>query len=206
MTKSLTLVGAIALGVLAGWLMQPKTEARIPPAQPPLVSLEQMGNLATVRVNYANVLEFTEKLTQDIPWTQWELRFGSAKVLLVARGDCLVGTDLKRATYLNVDEAKRSAVLQLPMPSLLSARVSHEPRDKGGSYFYSMSSTGIEQLIPGTDRQRKAIDAALAKAQEDISRSCGSQDVLATAKKNAESVLLPLLAASKWQVTLRWVP
>ncbi|HJV83884.1 MAG TPA: DUF4230 domain-containing protein [Noviherbaspirillum sp.] len=204
MTKLLSIVGAIALGALGTWLIVPKLSNTQPP-QPPLMSLEQMGHLVSVKVNYANVIEFTEKLTKDIPWTNWELRFGGTKVLLVARGDCLVGTDFRLAKYQEVDKTSRSAVLVLPAPKSLSARVNHDPREKGGSYFYAITATGIEPIIPGSANRTKAIDAALGKAQQEIARVCGSAEVVATAKRNAEAVLLPAFSASGWKVNVRWL-
>ncbi|NBU89129.1 MAG: YecA family protein [Betaproteobacteria bacterium] len=75
-----------------------------------------MGSLTTLRVNYSNVIEFAEKLTQDIPWTQWELRLGGTTVLLIARGDCYLGTDLRSAKYEQVSAADKTATLSLPTP------------------------------------------------------------------------------------------
>jgi len=176
-----------------------------PEPQPALLSLEAMGHLASVKVNYAGVIEFTEKITQGIPWTQWELQLGGTRVLLVARGDCLIGTDLRLAKYQNTSEANRTSELVLPAPKPISARVNHEAREKGGSYFYSINGFGLEPLIPGTENRSKAISSALAKAQQDIEASCSSPDVLATAKKNAEAVLKPAFGAVGWNVQVRWL-
>ncbi len=204
MTKYLSIVGAIALGALGMWFYG--TKSSTPPIpQPPLMSLEQMGHLVLVKVNYANVIEFTEKITQDIPWTQWELRFGGTKVLLVARGDCLVGTDFRLAKYQAVNPTSKSVVLLLPTPKPISARVSHAPRQNGGSYFYAITGTGIEPIIPGSSNRTKAINAALGKAQQEIERVCGNAEVLATAKRNAEIVLLPAFSASGWKVKVQWI-
>jgi len=203
MTKVLSIVGAIALGVVGMWLFGPKPPDA-PPPQPALMSPQEMGHLASVKANYANVIEFTEKMTQDIPWTQWELRFGGTRVLLVARGDCLVGTDFRSAKYENKNETARTAVLVLPVPRPISARVSHDPKEKGGSYFYAINSTGLEPLIPGSANRTRAIDSALGRAQEEIERACSNSDVLATAKKNAEEVLKPAFSAIGWKVQIRW--
>ncbi len=203
MTKLLSIVGAIALGAF-GMLLFGSKPSPPPTPQPPLMSLEQMGHLVSVKVNYANVIEFTEKITQGIPWTQWELRIGGTNVLLVARGDCLVGTDFRLAKYQEVNQALRSAVLVLPEPKPISARVSHDPREKGGSYFYAVTGTGIEPVIPGSANRTKAIDAALNMAQQEITRVCGSAEVLATARKNAEAILLPTFSASGWKVNVHW--
>ncbi|MFT3962240.1 DUF4230 domain-containing protein [Propionivibrio sp.] len=196
---------AIALGLVGIWHFCMKSPPPpLPPSQPPLMSLEQMGHLVSVKVKYANVIAFTKKITQDIPWTQWELRFGGTKVLLVARGDCLVGTDFRLAKYQEVNQELRSAVLVLPKPQAISARVNHDPQDKGGSYFYEVTGTGIEPIIPGSANRTKALDAALGIAQQDIARVCGSPEVLATARKNTEATLLPAFSATGWKVNVRW--
>ncbi|MDO5654143.1 MAG: DUF4230 domain-containing protein [Brachymonas sp.] len=203
MRKLWTMGAVIALLALSAWVYRAKF-ASPPPQQPALVTLEDMGHLVTVKVNYADVVEFTESITQNIPWTQWELNLGGTKVLLVARGDCMVGTDLREAKYQEINRATQSAVVLLPAPKLVSARVNHETREKGGSYFYAITGTGIEPLLPGSDNRAKAIAAALNKAQQNIASTCGSKEVLETAKKNAEAVLLPALSATGWKIQLRW--
>lgn len=206
MSKFLNFLGAIALGAGIMWIVGLSNPPKAPPpvpTQPPLISLENMGHLASVKVNYANVIEFSEKTTQDIPWTQWELRFGGTKVLLVARGDCLIGTDIRLARYVNTDEESRTTTLSLPSPTPISARVSHEPREKGGSYFYTLDDSGIAPLVD-SGKRIKAIDGALKRAQGDIDKACRSTDVLATAKKNTEAVLMPVFSAIGWKVQIKW--
>ncbi|MFI8617087.1 DUF4230 domain-containing protein [Acidovorax sp. NPDC077693] len=194
----------MALGGLGLWalLHRPAT----PPPPPALLALEDMGHLVSVKVRYANVIEFTQQITQGIPWTQWELKLGGTQVLLVARGDCLVGADMRQARYEAVDAAARTAVLRLPAPATLSARVNHGPRDQGGSYFYAVQGTGIEPLIPGSANRTQAIDTALQRAQQDVERTCQAASTKATAKENAEAVLKPLFSATGWTVQVRWQP
>lgn len=204
MIKYLYVIIAVALGATAMWAFGPKKIEDRPPPQAPLMSLEQMGHLVSVKVNYANVIEVVEKRTQDIPGTPWELRLGGTKVLLVARGDCLVGTDLRLAKYQEVDQGKRSADLVLPSPQTISARVNHSSRENGGSYFYAITNSGIEPIVPGTNNQTKAADNALRQAEQDIAKVCSGAEVIATAKKNTESILLPTFSASGWKVNVRW--
>ena len=105
---------------MASWQLKPDKTQR--PSPPPLVSVQEMGTLVSLKVNYTNVSEFNERVTQDIPWSDWELRFGGTRVLLVARGICLIGTDQKRATYEQTSTAAKSATLVLPKPTVVSAR------------------------------------------------------------------------------------
>jgi len=204
-TWFLSLVGAAALGVAGTWLFASKSKTPPPPVAP-MIALEKMGHLASVKVNYADVIEFTEKRTQDIPWTQWELRLGGTKVLLVARGDCTVGTDLRAARYEGVNPDDRTVLVSLPAPRAIVARVNHEPRDKGGSYFYAITNEGLEPIIPDSSNRINAVNNALSLAQREVERACNHADVVATAKKNAEDVLVPTFQAVGWKARFSWKP
>ena len=162
-----------------------------------------MGTLVSLKVNYANVIEFNERVTQDIPWTQWELRFGGTSVLLVAKGECLMGTDLKLAKYEQSATAVKTATLVVPHPKVISARLNHDPKS-GGSYFYAISRNGIVALVPGTEGQTKAMNSALQKGQSEIEASCARPELIEAARKSAEAVLLPTVSATGWKVAVIW--
>lgn len=211
MTKFISIIGAVLLGATVMFFFGPKPEKQLPPQsplrpQPPLLSLQDMGYLATVKVNYANVIEFSDKLTQDIPWTDWEIRFGGTRVLLVARGDCLIGTDIRTAKYAETDEVKRTTALLLPAPKAISARVNHDLREKGGSYFYTMDSNGLAPLLQAKEQRTKAVDGALKRAQQEIEIACRGADLIANAKNNTEAILKPAFSALGWKVDIRWQP
>lgn len=190
-----------AFAVTVTWKIKPEKEQ--PPAAPPVVSVQQMGTLATLKVNYANVIEFDQRVTQDIPWTQWELRFGETRVLLIARGECLIGTDLQSAKYEHLSTETKTATLILPSPKVFSARLNHDPKT-GGSVFYTVDNKGITSLIPGTDSQTKAMNRALQKGQSDIEAACAKPDLLIAAQKNAETVLQPVVSATGWKISIVW--
>ncbi len=201
MSRTVTLLLVASLSALAAWQLKPETEA-LPPA-PALVSVQEMGALVSLKVNYANVIEFNERVTQDIPWTQWELRLGGTRVLLVARGECLIGTDLKLAKYEQSASAEKTATLVLPQPTVMSARLNHYANN-GGSYFYAVSSTGISALVPGSDGQTKAINSALQKGQRDVEASCAKPELIEAARTSAEAVLRPTVSATGWKVAVVW--
>jgi len=203
LTSLLSLVGATALGVAATWLLRPKPP-ELPVMQPPIVSLEKMGHLVSVKVNYANVVEFTEKRALDIPWSQWELRLGGTKVLLVARGDCTVATNISAAKYESVNMEGRTLTVVLPLPQPFQARINHDSRENGGSYFYAVTNLGLEPIIPDSTNRTKAINNALTWAQKDVERVCSQPPILATAKQNAESVLSATFQTTGWTPTFVW--
>ena len=198
-----TVVGVLVaiVAAAAAWNLKPDNTPK--PQPPPVVSVQEMGTLTTLRVNYANVIEFSERLTQDIPWTQWELRFGGTRVILIARGECLLGTDLKLAKYEQVQQAEKKATLSLPNPKILSARLNHDPNN-GGSYFYTVTNNGVSALLPGTDGQTKAMNRALQKGQAEIEGACAKPELIAAAKRSAEAVLQPTVSATGWKITTVW--
>ena len=201
MNSTFVVVLVASLSAVAAWKLKPEKEQAPPP--PPLVSVQEMGTLVSLKVNYANVIEFNKRATQDIPWTQWELRFGETRLLLVARGECLIGSDLKLAKYEQSTTGTKTATLVALNPKVISARLNHDPKS-GGSYFYAASSTGLVALMPGSDEQTKLTNSALQKAQSDIEASCAKPELLETARKSAEAVLLPTISATGWKVAIVW--
>lgn len=162
-----------------------------------------MGVLTTLRVSYSNIIEFIEPVTQGIPLTPWELRFGGTKALLVARGDCFIGTDLKLAKYEAVNPVEKVATLVLSNPKVISARLNHDPKS-GGSHFYTITSSGLVVLLPSNERQIKVINKALEKGQQDIEAGCSKPEFLAAAKNSAETVLMSTLSATGWNIKTVW--
>jgi hypothetical protein len=195
---------ALAAGAGVAWWAGRKPPPPPDAASAPVLSLEKLGHLVSLRVNYTDVIEFDAKRTQDIPFTQFELRFGGTKVLLVARGDCTVGTDLSKAKFENVSAPARTLKLVLPAQLVLNARINHEPRDKGGSYFYAISTHGLEPIIPDSSNREQATNSALAKAQTTLQSVCASPSFIGEARKNAEQVLTAALAATGWTPTFEW--
>jgi hypothetical protein len=190
-----------ALAAVTAWKLKPEKE-QVPTA-PPVVSVQEMGTLATLKVNYANVIEFNDRITQDIPWTQWELRFGGTRVLLLARGECLIGPDLKTAKYEQLSPANKTATLILPSPKVITARLNHDPKT-GGSSFYTVDNNGIAALIPGTDNQTKTMNRALQKGQSEIEAACSRPEQMISARKSAEAVLQPVVSTTGWKINIVW--
>jgi len=191
---------ALALGAALTLLFRPSADT----LPPPLLSLDRMGHLASVRVNVADIVEFTEHRTFDIPWSSWQLNYAGTKVLLIVKGDCLVGTDLRAGRYESIDRAGRTASLVLPAPGILQARLNHAPPEQGGSRIYSVSNQGIEALLPGNATRVKAIEAAMQLAQRKVEEAGRSPEVIRAAKENVEALLRTSFNALGWTVAITW--
>ena len=199
-------LGLIFLAVFVGLIgvgLREKLAPSTPPS-PPLMKLEEMGHLVSVRIRSADVIEISESRSFDIPWAMWEFRYAGTRVLLIAKGDCLIATDLRAAKYESIDEANRSVTVVLQPPKVLQARVNHAPPEQGGSRFYAISNLGIEAILPGSASRTKAINSALRLAQENVERTGRDAESLRLAKANAEEVLRGTLSALGWKVKFDW--
>jgi len=195
------LVAIVAAVITFALIKRPAADA---PAPPPLVSLEKMGHLVSLKMNYSDVIEFTQPNAVDIPWSQWEVRLGSTRVLLVARGDCTLATDLRQARYEDIDDQARTLTVVLPAPAPLQARINHEARAKGGSYFYAVTDQGLQAFIPSAQTRTTAMNTVLATAQQSVQAACSQPAVLNTAKDNAASVMQATLLATGWTPNVVW--
>lgn len=196
---AVTVLAALAIGAGGTTFLR-----REPEGPPPVISLEKMGQLVSLRVNVADVVEFTEHRTFDIPWSLWEVRYAGTRVLLIVKGDCLVATDLTRARYERIEPTKRTVVIALPRPSVLQARVNHAPPEQGGSRIYAISNEGIEAIIPGDASRTQAIDGAMRLAQRRVEAGGRKPEVTRVAMENAELMLKGALGALGWTASFRW--
>jgi hypothetical protein len=198
--RVLFVLGAlVALGVVI-WGLKSRQQAQVPS----LVGVENMGNLVSVKVHYADVIDFTLHRAIDVPQTPWEIRYAGTHVLLIAKGDCAVATDLRFAKHEAVDRNTHRVTIRLAAPATLYARVDHASPERGGSRLFAVLNEGLEALIPDQTHPNKAIDAAYAKAQAQVAAACKSPDVINTARENTEAVLRQMFAASGWDVTFEW--
>lgn len=203
LNSKLIVLGAFIIGALMMWLLVTKPTQK-ENAQFPMIALEKMGHLVSVKVNYSDVIEFTEKRNFYIPWTQLELRLGGNKVLLIAKGDCMIGTDLRYAKYLNTNTELRTVDVHLKIPKAIYARINHDSKQNGGSYLYEISSYGIEPIIPNSSNRIKAINNVYRFAEKEIKRTCNQVETINSAKINTEKVLSQTFIALGWKAKFIW--
>lgn len=167
------------------------------PAVTPLVQLEEMGDLVSLRVRYADVKPFVASSTTHMLFGEVEL--GRTEVLLIAKGECTLATNLRAAKLAQEEGGQAQLKLILPAPRILNASINH-----GLSRVWSGSTHRLDSFVGPNDNMRRAIDAAYAEAEADIRRTCRSPAYLTEAKKNAETVLRGLFARSGQQLVVEW--
>lgn len=202
MLKTIASALIAVLLVTTFWKVHEENEQKA--QAPAILKVQELGNLVSLNISYSNIIDIKDRITQDIPLTNWELVFGSTRVLLLAKGNCLIGTDLKQAHYAHSDADKRTVDLILPQPKVLSARLDHSG-GRNGSYFYAVDHSGISKMIADTQRQTELMNKALGVAQKDIESQCAGAGYIQSAEKSAETMLAPLIThASDWRVNILW--
>jgi hypothetical protein len=194
---------AFGLGAAGTWAVNHDFSEQPPPG-PPFIAFEKMGHLVSVKLHYSNVIEFLQPRAVGIPATPWSVSLGGTTVLLVAKGDCTVAADLRKAQFRNQKDSERTVTLLLPVPVPSQPRVNHDDRAKGGSYFYAVTEHGLQTILPGLKQNTVAINGALQRAQNDIEQACKQPAVIAMAKENAEAVLGGMLQATGWKAQFVW--
>jgi hypothetical protein len=172
----------------------------------PILNIQKMGKLVSLKVNVADVIEFSKDRSLGIPWTSWQLSLGGTKILLIVRGDCTIATDLGAVTKESIDDQNRTITIVLPPPVALQPRLIHAPPGQGGTEIYKLSNKGIEYIIPGDANRGDAITSAMNLAQQKVEEAGKSDEVIEAAKINTELVLKSLFKATGWDVKIKWKP
>lgn len=167
------------------------------------ISLEKVGQLVSLKMNYAEIIELDQKATLAI-FGMDTVKYGAVKVLFVAKGDCSVGTDLSSAKIERKEMSPSdtpTVELTLSSPRPLQYRINHDAREQGGSYLYTVDAA----LFSSKTRRAAVIDRAMMAAQDNVKTACGRPAVIASAKLNAETVIRTLFAANGERVIFHWV-
>jgi Protein of unknown function (DUF4230) len=185
---------AVVVGVAAlagGATLMASKYLRWGDAPPSLSTLENMGHLVGVKVNVADIVDHVEERL----WI-----FGGVRVVLFVKGDCSLAVDLRSAKYEDIDSKNKTLTVVLPRPAILQARVIHGPQ---GTRVYKVSNIGLEIFIPGS-RHEKAMEAAMAIAQEKVADAARAPDAVLAAKSNIERLLKGIFDVVGWHATFKW--
>ncbi len=152
---------------------------------PTLVQLEHLQYLVSTRMHVVDVLVGESRWLEG----SW-----------IIQGDALIAVDMTKGEIKDRDEKARTAVIVLPQPAVLSARVNHESTQEWD--IKSRSWIPLASLLLG-DRTGMEKQAML-QAQQLVERVADSDSNKATARQGAESMLTAFYQAVGWQVSVRW--
>jgi len=151
---------------------------------PTIEKLQELGSLVTLKVHVADVLE-----GRSASW------WGDVSGAWLIKGDALLGVDMRKASFVSRDEAARRAVVRLPAPAVMSARVDHA---KTRTYEIR---TGLFRMADVADALR---DDAMRQAQCLIEQAAGGEENTALARDIAERLIRGLFKELGWTVEIKW--
>ena len=151
---------------------------------PTVTALQGLEELVTVRIQIADVL------------TASDGRYSGAWLI---KGDALVAVDLLQATFEEslIDLDQRTAVLCLPLPRIIQARLDHE-RTK---------TWDVKRVtwVPYSGNPDRLRDAAMLEAQKLVEHAASQADCINQAKTRAETLVTAIYGKLGWTVTVRWL-
>ena len=125
---------------------------------------------------------------------------GDLRAAVIVRGDAMVTVDLTQARIEAIDHEARTAVIVLPPPHVVSARVDHEHTS-----VFSIESSGLWALVPTDDGRAELIDMAMRQAQQAVARASSEPVVIEQSRARAEALICSFFAESlKWSVIVQW--
>lgn len=137
-----------------------------------LEKIEELGKLELVKFSYRDVIEHIKE------YKNW---ITNSKVVLIVSGEAVGCIDLKKITKTNIDETRKDTIiLQMPEPELCYYKI-----DQSKSRIYD-SSYGMTDAAT-------VIGEAYKAAEINLRKTALESGILEQTKKNAETMLKPLL-------------
>jgi hypothetical protein len=150
------------------------------PAPPPIAMIQSLADLVPTRAHISDTLEGSNN---------------HYKVRYALHGEALIGIDLSKITYAQVQPDLRKAVLRLPAPHVVSVTVDHDR-----SYEIRLDWVAwIPTSNPGQLREEvwKQADLKLRR----LAQEPGYHE---RARVEAERVLTRLFEGLNWKVSFEW--
>jgi hypothetical protein len=152
---------------------------------PTITALQGLEELATVRIRIADVL------------TANDGRYSGAWLV---KGDALVSVDLRQARFdeSTIDPEQKHAVLLLPPPRVIQARLDHE-RTK---------TWDVKRVtwVPYSGDPDKLRDMAMFEAQKLVEFAAGHADCIDQGKVRVEALVSAVYSKLGWTVVVQWSP
>ena len=183
---ALSLVVFQAIRLLSKWDFGiAETTPSFSSSGPTIIQLERLRYLVSTRVHVADVLVGESRWLEG----SW-----------IIQGDALLAVDMAKAEIKDRNEPAKTAVLVLPQPAILSARVNHEKTQEWD--IKSRSWVPLASVLLG---DRTAMEKqAMRQAQQLVERAAGSDDNKAMARQGVEGMLTEFYRAVGWQISVQW--
>lgn len=157
-----------------------------------VVQVEELCKLVSAKVYIADVL-----IAED----------GAYRGSWLIKGDALLAVDAGRAQVKSVDEKSKTAVVALPPPHVLQARVDHD-KTKTWAVEKRHWVPGFQlwrELMDGVDYNPDIIrDNAMAHGQHLVHKAASDSENMHRARESAEKIVVNFYKQMGWTVTVEW--
>lgn len=176
--------GLATVGGGAYFLGQQAQPTQIVSVGPRIEDVRRLARLAVLRVRVADIIEGST---------------GGARGLVIVKGDADIAIDLDRIEILDKDEERRTATVAIPLPRPDRPRV-----DQSQTRVYELRKVGLAALNPFADPRTDLLHDCMRAAQQAIEQAVQSDDLIARARQQAESLLTAFYRELGWSVTIQW--
>lgn len=161
-----------------------------PTAEAPSIrQIQQLASLVTTKIE-----------VNDVMITTIEGRTGSLRLVMAVYGDGLIGIDLTRARFGNVDHVSRRIELVLPEPRVIMARLDHRR-----TRVHSIDATGLWLLLPPGAGREELVSRAMTDAEAAVLLAVNTPEHVESARNHAESALCAAVSETmNWSIVVRW--
>ena len=190
MTQIIWTVLMLLVGGVLGICLGPRLRTNTPVESTPAVigGIAELADLVTLRVPVSRV--HVTKIGGYV---------GSVDCVVLVNGELELGTDLKQASWQEVDTEARTATLLMTEPAVRRARLDHEQTS-----VYRIDRRGLWLMVPSVEASRVVVNLAMAEAQR-VVESAGEQPELADrTRQRTEQVISQFFIAAGWGVKVVW--
>lgn len=176
----------IALTLLAGWFFGKKTFNEVSEItnDAAITKIQAIGKLELVQINIKDVLEYTIK-RDYLP---------DSRMLIMVNGEMAGCVDLQKIGEENITETKDTLFIKLPAPEVCYTKINHNK-----SKVYNAST------FSWLDNETQMVESLYKKADAYFASDSIKTIIVAETKKNAPTILVPLLEnISNKKVILRY--
>lgn len=175
------LMAVMFMAILRWWPVRQRKSPTFLSQGPTVERLERLSHLVTMRVYVADVLT----AEADGYCGAW-----------LIRGDGLVAVNLAQASITARDDQAKQAVIRLPTPEVLQARVDHTR-----TRTWEVKKT---TWVPWRGDQDRLRDCVMLQAQRLVAHTAGSHENLGQAKAATEAIIRGFYEEFGWHVRVVW--
>lgn len=190
MTQIIWTVLMLLVGGVLGICLGPRLRVNPPVESTPAVigRITELADLVVLRVPVSKVHV-----------TRIGGYLGGVDCVVLVNGELELGTDLKQASWQEVDTETRTANLVLAEPVVRRARLDHEQTS-----VYRIDRRGLWLMSPSAEPSRVVVNQAMAQAQHVVKCAGEQPELIGRAKQQTEQILSRFTGALGWEVKREW--